>query len=95
MTPEDIQAKNEEIIRAYQLTFNSPAGQAVLLDLMSFGKFRAPISDPVDEGKRQVILRIMNMTQLSPEQLQAAYRGQMSPRPAPGAISHDDESPSE
>lgn len=73
-----IEAKNDELIRAYQLTFNSPSGQLVLLDLMAFGKFRAPITDPVDEGKRQAVLRIMNFTTLSKEQLQTAYRGQIS-----------------
>ena len=81
MTPEQVEAKNEELLRAYRLTFNSPAGQLVLLDLMSFGKFRVAIGDPVDEGKRQVVLRIMNFTELSMEQLQAAYRGQISPGP--------------
>lgn len=85
----DIEAKNEDLIRAYQITFHSPHGQAVLLDLMAFGKFRVPIDEPVDEGKRQVVLRIMNFTNLSMEQLQAVYRGHTSPRPAEGAISHD------
>jgi len=81
MTPDEINAKNEELLRAYQLTFNSPAGQAVLLDLVSFCKFRVPIDNQVDEGKRQVALRIMNLSLLSPEQLQAAYRGKISPSP--------------
>lgn len=81
MTPEEIEAKNEELQRAYRLTFNSPAGQLVLLDLMSFGKFRVAIDDRADEGKRQVVLRIMNFTELSMEQLQAAYRGRISPGP--------------
>lgn len=81
MTPEEIEAKNDELQRAYRLTFNSPAGQLVLLDLMSFGKFRVAIEDRADEGKRQVVLRIMNFTELSMEQLQAAYRGQISPGP--------------
>jgi len=76
MTEEEIEVKNHELTRAYQLTFNSQSGQAVLLDLMSFCKFRLPIDDRADEGKRQVMLRIMNLTQLSMEQLQAAYRGQ-------------------
>jgi hypothetical protein len=92
MTPEQVEAKNDELLRAYRLTFKSPAGQLVLLDLMSFGKFRVAITDPVDEGKRQVVLRIMNFTELSMEQLQAAYRGQISPRPAQGAHGHDDQS---
>lgn len=79
MTADEIKAANDELARAYHLTFNSPAGQVVLLDLMSFGRFRSPIETQVDEGKRQVVLRIMNFTQLSMEQLQAAYRGVISP----------------
>lgn len=89
MSPEEIEAKNQELIRAYQLTFNSPSGQIVLIDLMSFGKFRVPIEDRADEGKRQVVLRIMNMTQLSTEQLYAAYRGKTSLPPATGAQGND------
>jgi hypothetical protein len=83
MTPEEIEqinTANDALIRAYQVTFNSPDGQIVLLDLMSFGKFRVAIEDRADEGKRQVVLRIMNFTALSTEQLQAAYGGNISPR---------------
>lgn len=79
MTAEEIAANNQELIRAYQLTFNSPSGQIVLQDLMSFGKFRVAIEDRVDEGKRQTVLRIMNFSQLSLEQLTTAYRGRISP----------------
>lgn len=78
MTPQEIEATNQELIRAYQLTFNSPSGQIVLLDLMAAGKFRVAIENPVDEGKRQIVLRIMNFTQLSLEQLTTAYRGHIS-----------------
>lgn len=80
MTAEEA---NEELLRAYRLTFNSPAGQAVLLDLMAFGKVRAAIENPVDEGKRQAVLRIMNFTLLTTEQLEAAYRGRISVAPQP------------
>lgn len=86
MTPEEKASANEELLRAYRLTFNSPSGQRVLLDLMSFSKFRVPIDDRADEGKRQVMLRIMNFMELSMEQLQAAYRGQTSI-----TVSDDDE----
>lgn len=85
----DVAANNEELMRAYHLTFNTPAGQRVLLDLMAFGKFRSPIEDRVDEGKRQVLLRIMDMTLLTTEQLYALYQARISPRPAEGAISHE------
>jgi len=78
VTAEEIQANNQQLIGAYQLTFNSPAGQIVLQDLMSFGKFRVAIDNQVDEGKRQAVLRIMNFSQLSLDQLTAAYRGRMT-----------------
>lgn len=80
MTSEEIEANNQELIRAYQLTFNSPSGQIVLQDLMSFGNFRVAIDNQTDEGKRQAVLRIMNFSQLSLEQLTAAYRGRISPQ---------------
>lgn len=85
----DVAAKNEELMRAYSLTFNTPAGQRVLLDLMAFGSFRQPIASPIDEGKRQTVLRIMEMTLLTTEQIYALYQARISPRPAEGAISHD------
>lgn len=88
----------EELWRAYQLTFNSPAGQRVLQDLMAFGKFRVPINSPLDEGKRQVVLRIMDFSNWSFEELKAVYAGRMAAqdpnRPAKGAISHDYETTS-
>lgn len=87
----DVDAQNHELVRAYQLTFHSESGQRVLLDLMAFGKFRMPIEDRVDEGKRQVLLRIMDMTLLTTDQLYALYQARISPRPAQGAHGHDDE----
>jgi hypothetical protein len=73
-------AQNDDLIKAYNLTFNSPSGQVVLLDLMGYGRFRAPIADPIDEGKRRVILRIVNFISLTKEQLLVAYRGEILPR---------------
>jgi hypothetical protein len=83
MTSEEISAANDELARAYQLTFNSPSGQIVLLDMMKFGRLRAPIESQIDEGKRQAVLRIMNFTLLTTEQLEAAYRGRISVAPQP------------
>jgi hypothetical protein len=76
-------ATNDELMRAYQLTFNSASGQRVLLDLMAFGKFRLPIEDQIDEGKRQVLLRIMDFSLLNMEQLYALYRARMTISPNP------------
>ncbi len=73
-----VQGDNEALIGAYRQCFNSPAGQIVLLDLMKFCKFRVPCTDQIDEGKRQAFLRIENFLALSPEQIHALFRGQMS-----------------
>ena len=98
MTPEEQTAAAEELSRAYQLTFNSQSGQRVLQDLMAFSKFRLPIEDKVDEGKRQVVLRIMDFSQFNFEELKAVYRGRMAVQdpnwPAQGAHGHvQNESP--
>ncbi len=88
MTEEErqqIEASNDELMRAYKLTFNSSSGQRVLLDLMAFGKFRQPIENKFDEGKRQVVVRIMNFSLLTPEQLIALYQT----KPAIGAQGND------
>lgn len=68
--------ESEELLRAYRQCFGSPAGQVVMLDLMTFCRFRVPIDGQLDEGKRQAFLRIMNFLSLTPEQLAALYRGQ-------------------
>lgn len=86
MTPDEINATNETLIRAYRLAFNSPAGQEVLIDLMKFCRFRAPLGEPLmlDEGKRQVFLRIANFLNLTPEQLQRLYAGHAFTTPLEG-----------
>lgn len=75
MTPEEIDHANEQLIRSYRLCFGTPAGQDVLLDLMAFCRFRRPIESPIDEGKRQAFLRILEFVALTPEQLLALYGG--------------------
>lgn len=76
-TSDEIEAANEELVRAYCLTFGAPTGQIVLLDLMKFCRFRAPLGDniKIDEGKRQVFIRIMEFLTLSPDQLKALVAG--------------------
>ena len=68
--------------RDYQLVFGSPAGQNVLLDLMPFCRAAETCAVPGDEhrtwileGRREVILRILNHMNLTPEQLAALYAG--------------------
>lgn len=67
-----------DLIRAYRLFFNSPAGMAVAMDLMKFCKFRSDVASEVDEGKRRVFLRILQFSQLSDDQLFALFAGRMT-----------------
>lgn len=68
--------------RAYQLTFNSPVGRDVLIDLFKFCRMNETCfhADPrihaVLEGRREVALRIQQHLHLSSEQLMALYAGQ-------------------
>lgn len=73
MTPEE-----HDNVRAYRLFFNSPEGLQVALDLMKFCSFRTPAETQIDEGKRRVFLRILQMSQLSDEQLLSLYAGRMT-----------------
>ena len=91
MTPDDALQIFTDRKRAYQLAFNTPAGEAVLLDLTSFCRGRETCVVPGDrdrtyvlEGRREVFLRIKDHLELMPEQLMERYT-----RPAKGAISHD------
>jgi outer membrane protease len=78
--------------RTYQLTFGSPAGQDVLIDLAKF--CRADTSTWSEdarhharlEGRREVWLRIANHLHLEPEQLFALYSGHQY-----GLVSQEDD----
>jgi hypothetical protein len=83
--------------RAYQLAFAGAAGEAVLLDLVPFCRANETCVVPGDrdrtyvlEGRREVWLRIRDHLDLSPEELVLKYT-----RPAQGAISHDDQVPTD
>lgn len=71
MTPE-----NEELLRAYQLTFNSPSGQIVLADLAPFCRAVESCLVLGDthataalEGRREVFLRITQYARLTEEEI--------------------------
>lgn len=73
--------------RAYQLAFNNPAGEAVLLDLKPFCRVNETCvvlgnrdATYVLEGRREVYLRIRDYLDLTPEQLVERYT-----KPAIGA----------
>lgn len=66
----DLDEQMAELTRAYAVTFGSPAGQVVLADLEKFGHLIDPLvlddaKDKSDrrffanEGRREVLLRIM------------------------------------
>ena len=67
--------------RAYQLIFNSPAGQEVMRDLAEFCRATEttfhtdPRAHAALEGRREVFLRIQNHLHLSQEQLFALTTG--------------------
>jgi len=76
MTPEQALIIFSDCKRAYQLAFNTPAGEAVLLDLQPFCRAKETCVVPGDrdktyvlEGRREVYLRIKDYLELTPEQL--------------------------
>lgn len=93
MTQEEALVAFADCKRAYQLAFNTPAGEAVLIDLSPFCRARETCVVPGDrdrtwvlEGRREVYLRIRDYLDLTPEQLVEKYT-----RPAKGAHGHDDD----
>lgn len=91
MTSEELMAMLTERKVAYQITFGSQAGQAVLNDLKPFCRATRTCVVPgesdmtyVLEGRREVYLRIREHLDLTPEELFDLYT-----RPAEGAISHE------
>lgn len=67
--------------RAYMLCFRTPAGMEVLADLAKFCRANEPCwsADPrehaLQEGRREVWLRIEKHVRLTPDQLYAIYTG--------------------
>ncbi len=90
MTSEEALAYFSQWKKAYQLLFGDGKSPA-LDDLAVFCRERATCSVPGDrdqsnvlEGRRQVILRIRNLLELTPEELVKLHT-----RPATGATSHE------
>lgn len=80
MTPEQALQIFTDCKRAYQLVFNTPAGEAVLADLSPFCRARETCVVPGDsdrtyvlEGRREVYLRIRDYLDLTAEQLVEKY----------------------
>jgi len=93
MTPAKVLEIFSDRKRAYQLAFNTPAGEAVLIDLVPFCRAKETCVVPGDrdrtyvlEGRREVWLRIRDHLDLTVEDLVLKYT-----RPAEGAYGHDDQ----
>lgn len=75
MTQEEAHAQNEQLQRAYQLAFATPDGKRVLLDLIAYCHGRRSTFDPNDrvhafnDGKRDVLMRIGEFTNLSLDEI--------------------------
>lgn len=88
MTPDEAHSINENIQRAYHMVFGSPDGKVVVADLVAFCFGRKSTFDPNDrihafnEGRRDVLARIMEFTNLTLEEIYA-LRGPALPRPIP------------
>jgi hypothetical protein len=82
LTADEIQEENEALSKAYLLTFRTPWGQKVMLDLMKFCNFRVDLPDDnmeIEEGKRRVFLRIQSFLSFTPEELGRLFAGQPIP----------------
>ena len=82
---------------AYNVTFRTPEGEKVLADLMHFcrASYTTFHTDPaiaaLQEGRREVWLRIQDHLNLSPEELYTIATGQAPTYPAPVQSQHDEE----
>ena len=80
-----------ELMRDYAITFGSPSGQRVLKDLELFGHVGDPLIDDtvkdksdrrmfMNEGRREVLLRIMKFGNFTLKDIYDLRKGQMSLR---------------
>ena len=66
-----------DLARAYRLFFSSADGMLIAKDLMKFCRFRAEVRNDVDEGMRRTFLHILELSQLTDEQLIELYASRM------------------
>jgi hypothetical protein len=85
---EELAAQNQQLKRAYQLCFSSPAGVAVLNDLARFCRVVQTTFVPGDrdlgliyEGRRQVFLAISLFMNFTIEEQAALQAGRYIRRP--------------
>jgi hypothetical protein len=82
-----------DLMRAYAITFGSPAGQIVLRDLELFGHVADPLLDRDDqsdrrlfmnEGRREVLLRILKFGNFTLKDIYDMRKGYSRLRTAEG-----------
>lgn len=88
MTPEQIAAKNDEVLGAYKTWFSSPAGLIVLTDLAPFCRAVETTvvlgdrqASDVLAGRREVFLRIQEMSRLTADEILELRMGRIRPVP--------------
>lgn len=85
MTDEEAFIHNEKMIRDYRLTFGSQWGQTVLIDLMKYCHFRAPIESTdanallIAEGERRVFCYILSFFNMTLPKVNKLFAGQPIP----------------
>lgn len=84
---ENSDAANEQILRAYGVTFGSPAGQIVLTDLVHYCRGGETTFVPGDarmsdflEGRRDVFLRIQQFAKLTSDEIMQLRLGRIKPK---------------
>ena len=89
MTPEQEEAasRNESLLRAYAICFNSPAGQIVLTDLVPYCRGAETTHVPGDpdtskflEGRRDALLRIIRFSNLDVSEILQLRLGRINPK---------------
>ncbi len=84
MSPEQADALNDSLQRAYNMVFRSPDGKIVLADLIAHCFGRRTTFDPngqthaFNEGRRDVLLRIEQFMELSLEEIYALRAPRMT-----------------
>lgn len=87
----DLEQRGAELQRDYAVTFGCPAGQRVLADLEIFCCAVDTTAVPgnsdktfMNEGRREVVLRIMKFAKFTPDDIYNMRKGLMSLRSTDG-----------
>lgn len=86
-----------DLMRAYAVTFGSPAGQVVLADLEKYGHVVDPLADDnasdrtffKNEGRREVLLRILKFGNFTLKDIYNLRKGMTSLRTTEGERIND------